>query len=494
MITKHSFFRFTFVVLLGLCASLQSGSIARQNSSTITLSPCEPRGIPGPAKCGKLEVFENRDTRTGRKISINIIVLPATGPQREPDPFFYFAGGPGSGASEDAPGIAQAFAKIREHRDLVFVDQRGTGQSSALDCKFFDSQNPQSYFEYFFPLEDVRKCRTELEAKAELTLYTTTTAMDDIDEVRTALGYDKINLFGASYGTRAAMVYLRQHPKSVRTVMLQGVSPTNMYLPSDYPVQTERALQGVLAECAADEACNKAFPKIKSETQAVLARLIKGPVETEFNVSGVVGGPIKVTLSRNLAAEAIRYLLYNPNGAARVPSVLHQAAEGNFAPLAQAAFRFRRTLVGTGSNGMYLTVTCAEDIPWIKRSEGEVKGYHLGTFLGDYRLDQQREACALWPRATVNPDYFKPVSSDVPVLILTGEWDPVTPPANGDFVARTFPNSLHVVVPHGAHGIGGLEGIECIERLSTEFVGRGTAKGLDTSCVKNIRRKGFVLQ
>ena len=490
MITKPSSLRFPCMLILALFALLQTSSVAHQNGAAIALNPCEPRGIPGPAKCGTFEVFENRATRKGRKISLNILVLPATGDKREPDPFFYFAGGPGSGSTEDAPGIAQIFAKLREHRDLVFVDQRGTGQSHALDCTLFDPKNPQSYFEHFFPLEDIRKCRAELEAKAELKLYTTTIAMDDIDEVRAALGYDKINLFGASYGTRAAMVYLRQHPKHVRTVLLQGVSPTNMYLPGDYPLQTERALQGVLAECAADATCNQAFPNIKNETKAVLERLIKGPVDVEFPVSGVPG-PIKVTLSRNLAAEAIRYMLYNAGGAARVPLVLHQAAEGNYAPLAQNAFRFRRNLVGTGSNGMYLTVTCAEDIPWVKRNEGESERFSQTTFLGDYRLQQQREACALWPRATVESDYFKPVRSDVPVLILTGEWDPVTPPANGDFAARSFPNSLHVVVPHGAHGLGGLDGLDCIERLITAFVEGGTIKGLDTSCVKNIKRKGF---
>ncbi|HET8783576.1 MAG TPA: alpha/beta hydrolase [Pyrinomonadaceae bacterium] len=493
MTTKTSIFRFTLLIFLGLFAGLQRSSVAHQNGPAITLKPCEARGIQGTAKCGTFEVFENRATRNGRKISLNILVLPATGEPRQPDPFFYFAGGPGSAATEDARGIAQAFAKIREHRDFVFVDQRGTGGSHPLDCTFYDAKNPQSYFEYFFPLEEVRKCRADLETKADLKLYTTTIAMDDIDEVRAALGYDKINLFGASYGTRAAMVYLRQHPKHVRTVMLQGVSPTNMYLPADYPQQTERALQGVLADCAADEACNKAFPNIKTEAQTVLARLIKGPVDVEFEVQGVPT-PIKVSMSRNLAAEAVRYMLYNSGGAARVPLFLHQAAEGNFAPLGQAALRFRRTLVGTGGNGMYLTITCAEDLPWIKRSEGESKGFHLNTFLGDYRLQQQREACALWPRATVDSDYFKPVRSDVPVLILTGEWDPVTPPANGDFVARTFPNSVHVVVPHGAHGLGGLEGMDCVDRLTTEFVERGTAKGLDTACVKNIRRRGFILK
>ena len=492
MTTRNSIFRFTFLIVLGIFASLQTSSVAHQNGATIALRPCEVRGLQGPTQCGSLEVFEDRATRKGRKINLNVVVLPATG-KREPDPFFYFAGGPGSAASEDAPGIARAFAKIREHRDLVFVDQRGTGQSHPLDCALFNPQEPQSYFEYFFPLEDVRKCRADLETKADLKLYTTTIAMDDIDEVRAALGYDKINLFGASYGTRAAMVYLRQHPKRVRTVMLQGVSPTNMHLPNDYPLQTERALQGVLAECAADEACNKAFPNIKSEVKAVLERLIKEPITVEFEMQGVPG-PIKVTLSRNLAAEAVRYMLYNPGGAARVPLILHQAAEGNFAPLAQMALRFRRTLVGTGSNGMYLTITCAEDLPWIKRSEGESERLSQTTFLGDYRLHQQLSACALWPRATVDSDYFKPVRSAVPVLILTGEWDPVTPPANGDFVARTFSNSLHVVVPHGAHGFGNLEGTDCIDRLSTEFVERGTTKGLDTACVKSIRRRGFVLK
>lgn len=493
MITRHASLRFTLVVFLGLFAPWQTSSVAHQNGGTLTLQPCQPNGIPGPAKCGAYEVFENRAARKGRKISINVLVLPATGAKREPDPFFYFAGGPGSGATEDAPGIAQAFAKIREHRDLVFVDQRGTGQSSPLDCALFDPKNPQSYFGYFFPLDEVRKCRTELETKADLTLYTTTIAMDDIDEVRTALGYDKINLFGASYGTRAAMVYLRRHPKSVRTVMLQGVLPTNMHMPGDYPQQTERALQGVLTECAADEACSKAFPNIKSEAKAVLDRLIKGPVDVEFTPQGAPG-PIKVTLSRNLAAEAVRYMLYSQGGASRVPLFLHQAAGGNFGPLAQTALRFRRMLVGTGSDGMYLTVTCAEDLPFIKRRQGESEWNAQNTFLGDYRLQQQREACELWPRAKVNADYFKPVRSDVPVLILTGEWDPVTPPANGDFVARTFPNSLHIVVPHGAHSLGGLEGLDCIERLNTEFVERGTNKGLDTSCLKNIRRRGFVLQ
>jgi pimeloyl-ACP methyl ester carboxylesterase len=472
-------------------------SMATQQAAVkpLVLKPCKVSGVEGPAKCGTYEVYENRATKKGRKISLNIVVLLATGANREPDPFIYIPGGPGSSATEDAPGIAEMFVKIRKHRDLLFVDQRGTGGSNPLNCDFFNPADPQSYFGYFFPLDDVRKCREQLEPKADLTLYTTSIAMDDFDEVRAALSYQKLNLFGASYGTRAALVYLRRHPESVRTVTLHGVSPTDHYMPADFPQQTERALQGVLSECAADEACKKAFPNLQAETKALLGQLIKGPVEVEVRSQGArgassqQGGRNTVKLSRDLAAEAIRYMLYSSGMAPQIPWFLHQAAQGDFAPLAEAALRYRRNIVATGSNGMYLSVTCAEDVPWIKPGEGERLA--KDTFLGDYRLRQQREACALWPRAQIESNYSEPVRSSLPVLIFTGQWDPVTPPSNGERVARYFSNGLHVVVPQGGHGFGGLEGLDCIERLNTGFVERGTVKGLDTSCVKNIRRKGF---
>ena len=472
--------------------ALQSASAVRQNGTKrLVLNDCQIRGLKETAKCGTLQVYENRATKKGRMIGLKIVVLPATSDKREPDPFVYLAGGPGSAATEDAAGLAQAFPKIREHRDMLFVDQRGTGGSNALDCKFYDPADLQSYFGYYFPLEDVRKCRAELETKADLKLYTTTIAADDLDDVRAALGYERLNLFGGSYGTRAALTYLKRYPQRVRAAVLHGVSPTNHFMPGDFPQQTERALQGVLSECVADKACNEAFPNIKDEAKSVLAQLIKGPVEVEIQKPNS-SERVKVKLSRDLAAEAIRYMLYTPAPAGRIPLVIHRAAEGDFAPLAQFALRFRINLVATGSNGMYLSVTCAEDLPWIKPGEGERMAQN--TFLGDYRLRQQREACALWPRAEIERDYSQPVRADAPVLILTGEWDPVTPPSNGEYAAKTLPNSLHIVVPHGGHGFGGLEGTDCIDNLIVEFIERGTAKDLDTSCVKNIRRAAFVLK
>jgi pimeloyl-ACP methyl ester carboxylesterase len=472
---------------------LRSATQDANKSQTFQLKPCEVNKLKG--NCGALEVFENRATRRGRKIQLQILVAPATGPKREPDPFVYIPGGPGSSAIEDASYVVQQFKRINEKRDLLFVDQRGTGGSHPLNCTFFNVDDPQSYFGYYFPLDDVRKCRKELEATSDLTLYTTSIAMDDLDDVRAALGYEKLNLFGGSYGTRAAMTYLKRHPDHVRTVTLHGVSPMDHYMPHDFPKQTERALQGILAECDADEACHKAFPNIRAESQALLERLIKGPVEVEVRTESSRGAEkqklANVQLSRDLAAEAIRYMLYNSAVSPRIPLILHLAAEGNFVPLAEAALNYRRNIVATGSNGLYLSITCAEDLPWIKPGEGEALAKN--TFLGDYRLRQQREACSLWPQAQIEKDYSQPARSALPVLIFTGQWDPVTPPSNGDGVARYLTNSLHVVVPQGGHAFGGLEGLECLERLNVEFVEKGSVKDLDPSCTKNIKRRDFAL-
>ncbi|HKR60947.1 MAG TPA: alpha/beta hydrolase, partial [Pyrinomonadaceae bacterium] len=302
--------------------------------------------------------------------------------------------------------------------------------------------------------------------------------------------------------TRAALVYLRQHEAHVRTVTLFGVAPTNQFMPRVFPKDTERALQGVLSECLGDALCSKAFPNIKAEAKQVLERLIKAPVEVELTKSAGsnAGGtspataPTKfiVTLSRDLAAEAIRYMLYNPAAALRIPLFLHLGAQGNFVPLARAALEYRQNIVATGSNGLYLSITCAEDLPWVKASEA--KQFAENTFLGDYRYRQQSEACALWPRSPIPNDYAQPVKSSVPVLIFTGEWDPVTPPANAAAVAKHLSKSLNIVVSHGGHGLGGLEGADCVQRLQNEFIAKGTTQGLDVGCLKAIKRKPWVLE
>ncbi|HEV7680787.1 MAG TPA: alpha/beta fold hydrolase [Pyrinomonadaceae bacterium] len=483
------------LLALGLLSQQSNAQQTSTSVATISLRPCEVPGAQPDVKekglCGTYDVFEDRAAKSGRKIALKILVFPATGNDKSNDPLFYIPGGPGSSATEDAPYIAQQLAAIRERRDLVFVDQRGTGGSNPLNCEFFNQSDLRSYFGYYFPLDDVRKCRAQLEPKANLRLYTTTIAMDDLDDVRNALGYEKINLLGGSYGTRAVQVYLKNHQSHVRAIVLHGVSPTNQFMPRDFPEHTERALNGVLDECNADDACRNAFPQLRDDAKKVLAKLLNGPVAVDLK-RPPDGAVVQVELSRDLAGEAIRYMLYQPGAASRIPLFLHLAAQGNFVPLAESALFYRQEIVATGSNGMYLSVTCAEDLPMIKSGEGERNG--TNTFLGNYRLRQQRAACALWPQGKIPKNYAEPTRSNVPALILTGQWDPVTPPAYGAAAAKSLPSSLHVVVPHGGHGFGGLNGTECLDKLIVAFINSGSTKELDIACVGSIKRKGFALK
>ena len=483
------------LVLLAMNVALAQTAARSAVTPRIELSPCDVDGTEPNSKvhvqCGTLEVYENRVARTGRKIGLKIEVFPATGTKLS-DPLFYIPGGPGSAATDDAPYMARDLEKIREHRDLVFVDQRGTGGSNGLNCKFFDANDPQSYLGHWNPPDKVRQCRQELETRADLRLYTTTIAMDDLDDVRAALGYDKINLIGGSYGTRATQEYVRRHGDHVRAVILHGVSTTGQLMPRDFPQDTERALDGVINECLMDAACGRAFPDLKVDKKAVLERLLEGPVNADVKYPQDSDKTVHVQLSRDLAAEAVRYMLYQSGSASRLPLFLHLAATGNFTPLAQSALFFRQFLVDGGGSGLYISITCAEDLPWIAPGDGERNA--VGTFLGDYRLRQQREACSAWPRGEIPKDYLSQVHSNVPALLLTGEWDPVTPPRYGDLVARNFPNSLHIIVRSGGHGFDGLENIGCIDDVIARFVELGTVKGLDISCIKTVHRTSFQLK
>lgn len=479
---------------LGLfIAACMLGFVTAAPGQGLKLKPCEVPGTSPDVKlnvlCGSLEVYEDRARRSGRKISIAVQVYPATGPKKDADPVFYIPGGPGSSAIEDAPWVAEDFKKVRESRDLVFVDQRGTGTSNGLVCELFDPKDVNSYLGHWNPPQRVRECRKQLEQKADLRLYITTLAMDDLDDVRDALGYQKINLFGGSYGTRAALTYIKRHGKHVRSAHLHGVSPTAQFMPDQFPQHTEAALQGLLDECLTDAECKSAFPNVREEAKSVLAMLRMRPVEVEVKPPPD-RKPTKVKLSRDLAGEAIRYMLYQTGSAGRIPLYLHLAAEGNYTPLAEAAVMYRQRVVATGATGLYLSITCAEDVPFIV--DGPARKKLADTFLGDYRYREMSEACREWPRGSVEQGYAAPVRSDVPVLITTGSLDPVTPPLYGDRVARSLPNSLHVVVPAGGHGFNGLQGIDCIDDLIADFVINASVKGLDTACVKTMRRGGFM--
>ena len=298
--------------------------------------------------------------------------------------------------------------------------------------------------------------------------------MDDLDDVRAWLGYDRINLIGSSYGTRAALVYLRQHPERVRTVTLIGVAPTYLKMPMYHAQAAARAMELLLQQCEQDAQCHEAFPQIRDDWTSVLSQLGREPARVEYSPSDK-SAPVNVEIQRDIFAEKIRTWMYGRDQASRIPLIIHHAAQGDFAPFLREAIR--PSIPDFIADGMYLSVTCAEDIPFINQEEAA--RLNAGNPFGNYRVFQQTRACSMWPQGKIPPDFREPVSSNVPVLIFSGNMDPVTPPQRGEEVARYLPNSRHVIIPQAGHGFDGLAEPECADRIIMEFMEKGEAKDLD---------------
>jgi len=479
--------------LLGILAlavvACRDGTAAGSDTATpglLVQETCSVSVRPD-ARCSTLFVHENRTRRSGRVIPLRIVVLPARTDGRAADPIFFLAGGPGQAATEIMQAHAFVEAGLRDRYDLVYVDQRGTGGSNALTCEFYGPPwNVQSYFEPFLPIGRVRECRDRLSARADLTQYTTASSVDDLEDVRRALRYDRINVLGGSYGTRLAMEYVRRYEPNVRAVILEGVATPTTHMPENFGVLAQQALDALLDECVSVPECESAFPSIREDARAVFTRLKEAPVRAKVSHPGS-GQAVDVSITREHVAETIRYMTYTSYEAARVPLVLHAASRGDYSPIAESMLRRRAS--GT-FDGLYLSITCAEDVPYVSADAEEREA---GTYLGTYRLREQRAACAEWPRGAA-PDWIgRPVTAKVPVLIISGALDPATPPANGLAVAKTLPNSLHVTIPFGGHSPAGLTGLACIQRLKVTFIERGSVEGLDASCVSSIRRPSFAV-
>jgi pimeloyl-ACP methyl ester carboxylesterase len=452
------------------------------------LKPCRLAGIHEELFCGKLTVFENRETRTGRTIDLNVVVLPAVNQQNKAEPLFDLAGGPGASSVDRADFYAGPGKVYRRRHDVVLVDQRGTGKSNGLAIP--REKTPQYYLKEMFPVDYVKQMRRALEKRADLTKYTTSIAMDDLDDVRAWLGYDTINLFGASYGTQATLVYMRRHPDHVRSAILLGVAPTDLKMPLHHSESAARAMDLLLGECDQDAACHAAFPQIHDDWKNALAQLEKQPARVEYSPPDQNAARATVEIQRGVFGEKIRSWMYDRDKAARIPLIVHHAAGGDFAPFLQQAIA--PSIPDFVADGMYLSVTCAEDVPFIDQDEAEK--LTAGNPFGNYRVFQQTRACGLWPRGEIPKDFLQPVRSNAPVLIFSGNMDPVTPPKYGEEVARYLPNSRHIIIPEAGHGVDGLKDAGCIDRITIEFLDKGDAKNLDVSCVERMTRPPFVIK
>jgi pimeloyl-ACP methyl ester carboxylesterase len=477
--------RFPWLILaLGACAIDSAGE-----SRPLALAPCQLSEVAVEARCGTYEVWENRNAASGRRIPLNVVVLPALGSDRRADPLVVLQGGPGDAPSFNVPFYSRVFSGVHKSRDLVLIDLRGTGRSRALTCPELALPDPAGALdEHMLNSSALSACRARLERDADLRFYTTEHAVDDLAEVLQALGYAQVNLFGTSYGTRAAQVLMRRHPTRVRTASLKGVVPPSMANPAAHARAGEQAWQALVARCSRDPGCAGAFPSLDADFRSLLARLDRAPM-----VGDLPEVPdrraTRVTITRGLFAEAFRVGLYSPEGLAGAPATVARLVRADGRTLANSVIGWRLAFGGERlAAGFFLSVTCTEDIPFLP---GDWTPLVAGTFGGDYRLREQVDACKVWPRGTVSAGHREPLRSNVPTLLLSGELDPVTPPAGADEVLRGLSRGRHVVVRNNGHPIG--TAAACTGRMIAAFVERGSADDLDISCASEIARIPYKL-
>lgn len=455
----------------------------------VAWAPCQlthPAGVATvAAECAALAVPEDPARPDGRRIELAIARVPAISARKAPDPLFILAGGPGAAASEFYAGVAPAFARVSRDRDIVLVDQRGTGHSNALRCDFDDEALLGADDTEF--LAQTRRCLDEVATHADVREYTTSVAVRDLELVRRALGYGRINLYGVSYGTRVAQHYLRRYGAQVRTATLDGVVPAERILGPDIAIDAEAALARVLARCASDEACRGAFGDPVVHYRALRAQL-EGKPAGVLLAAPRTGERVALEFGPAHLATVLRLSTYGAEQAAILPLALYEAhMHHNFVPLASQYLLMSDSLSGQMAYGMHHSVVCTEDAPWF--SDTRVDRVVLAsTFIGTRQLDGLAALCEVWPRGVIDDDLHAPLASDVPALLLSGSADPVTPPAGAAQAAAGFPHSRHVVIEGFGHG---QIGAPCVDRLVAAFVASGTAEGLDTSCVERLRPMPF---
>jgi pimeloyl-ACP methyl ester carboxylesterase len=464
-------------------ATVVKSAILSNPGRKLDLQPCGVAGVTKDALCGQYEVYEDRAKKAGRKINLYVMVLPALVDKPAPDPVFYLQGGPGGAATSVAS--AWIMTQLHRTRDVVLVDQRGTGKSNPLQCNFRgDPNDMRAYFAEYLTLESVRACRTELEKNADLRLYTTTIAMADLDDVRAALGYDKINVDGGSYGSTAALSYLNFYPQHVRTVTISGVAPPSNTLLLAFAKGTEHALNRLFDDCAADEKCRAAFPDLRKDWDNVVANVTKAPV-TFDTLNPLTHQKQQITMTREGFGELVRLILYVPNVMSIMPLMIHQMSQGDYSQFGYYAFQVQRGVDLGLARGMQLSVFCAENVPFIK--ESEIEPATAGTFYGGNRARIYFKACEQWPHGDMPAKFREPIKSDLPLLMLSGDLDPVTPPDAATPLLRWLPNGRQIIMHNATHNT-----YECQEKLARDFIEVGTAKGLDASCVEGIKRLPFL--
>lgn len=434
------------------------------------------------AECATLTVPENPAEPDGRQVELAIARLKTLSGDADTPPLVFIAGGPGQSALETFPGVAAAFEEIRRERDILLIDQRGTGQSNPLQCPELEKGSEAASFNAAAVREAAAECVRSLDA--DLRYYTTIDAVRDLEAVRQALGYEQLALYGISYGTRVAQEYLRRYPERVDAVILDGVAVPGETLGPEIAADAQRALELMFARCEASENCNERFPRLAERFADLRTELTREPLSVELR-DPFTGERTEMRLTWPRAAALLRMYSYAPETVALLPLLIAQADAGDWQGFAGNVLALERKSESLLYIGMHNSVICSEDAPWFPAAKVDEPAY-----LGTLTTELIGAMCAVWPTRELPPDLRAPVTSEVPVLLLSGEADPVTPPENGAEVARHLANARHLVAPGQGHGVAWRG---CAPELMAEFLEQQDPAGLDAGCLQELSAFPFFI-
>ena len=464
--------RTSALALLLLCLPL-AGNALDLEDCRINAGP----GYPGiKARCGTFERPLDPANPRGEQLELKVAVVPALDLTPEPDPLVPLAGGPGGSAIQYYSAYAAAFEPVRRKRDILLIDQRGTGESARMDCPI-DDDIVEGQYSREETIAFTQACLDQLPHDPRF--FTTSVAVADLEALREALGYPALNLLGTSYGSRVAQHFARRYPGSTRTVIIDGVVPPQLPLGPGIALEAQRAIDEIFARCAEDAACNERFPEVDLDFAALRASLEDQPAQVAL-LDPVTGRPTEIRFGHNELAGAVRLLAYQPQTIAILPLVIHEAANGNLVPLA-AQFQLTMTsLADALALGMHNSVMCTEDLPFLDRETIDFEALE-STYIGAMQLEALETICSVWPHGPIDDDFNEPLATDIPVLLLSGTADPITPPRYAEMALAEMTNHVHITNRHQGHG---QVAAGCMPDVIADFVASADPASLDASCME----------
>lgn len=453
-----------------------------QDTSTPVLDACYLEGLSDRLECGSVLVAENPEKPEGKQIEIHFAILPAIKNTYPDEALLAIAGGPGQSAMDNAAGFDRMLSKVRQQRDILLIDQRGTGLSNQLSCDSEMQESPLSIDES--EIDSERETLACLEKQeADTTQYASLNALNDFEAVREYLGYKKLHLYGISYGSRMAQLYMRHFGEHLATVTLDGIVPMQQnVLAIGHAI--DRAFDKLLGNCQSNVLCQQEFPELNKDLAKVLAQLEQGSVISQAQ-DPLTGEPTQLTMTKGKFMGAIRMALYDPSVRALIPHAIHQASKGNFQSV-MGLFALTTDNAGIAM-GMHTSVVCSEDWP---RLTPEFRADATTSYFGKEMVEGYDKTCPIWQMPSVDKTFSNAIESNIPTLLLSGELDPATPPSWGALATEKLTNAKHFIAPYATHGVAYQS---CGNKLVAQLVESSSVDGLDETCLSKDVSRNFYL-